>query len=123
MTKYAYEYGKRWNVETPRAAIKRRMARLHVSTPESEIEAMIGAAVSESKDKHAFTPSIIRECVAYALICHRGNVALYEYVMRHGKPERYGNGAVVIGAVFPEPPDYRKARIVYSGTVGRIVYD
>ena len=83
MTKYAYEYGKRWNAKTPRRAIKRRMSHVHVSTPEIEIEAMIGQAIIGSKDQMRFTPSIIRECVAYALICHRGNQALYEYVMKY----------------------------------------
>lgn len=75
--KYAYEFGKRWDIRTPRGDIRWLMGRVHVSASIEEITAMI----TERANGPNFTPAIIRQCVAYALECHQQNRALYSRVM------------------------------------------
>ena len=81
MAKYAYEYGKRWHVETPRDSIGRMVDALHVGTTDEEIAAKIDAAIGRSKDAAKFTPAIKRECHDYAKRRHAKNWLLYAYVM------------------------------------------
>ena len=80
--KYAYEYGKRWHVETPRYAIGILVNRLHVGAPDNEIAELISARIAKSPDAAKYTPAIIRECARYALIVHERNRDLYRRVMR-----------------------------------------
>ena len=79
VAKYAYEFGKRWNVKTPRQDIKWLMSHIHVGTSDSEIERDLR---SRCEGREGYTPSIIRQCVNYALLCHRENQELYRYVTR-----------------------------------------
>lgn len=81
MTKYAYEYGKRWHVETPRYSIGRFVDKQHVSTPIETIERLITETIDKSKDASRYTPAIRRECLAYAKERHQRNFVLYAYVM------------------------------------------
>jgi len=61
----------------PKASIQWLVARLHVSTPDSEVEADI------RKRMHGHTTvKQTDKCVAYALKCHKHNQALYSHVMR-----------------------------------------
>ncbi len=76
MTQYRYEYGKRWDARVPRYAISHKLGKLHVGTPDAAIEALIREACKAP----GFTPSLIRQSVAYALECHKRNRDLYQYV-------------------------------------------
>ena len=78
--RYAYEFGKRWDVKTPRFAIKHHMGRIHVSTRAEDIERDIIAAIDRQNNPE-YTPKIRRECVRYALLCHEKNRELYNHVM------------------------------------------
>jgi hypothetical protein len=60
----------------PKASIQWLVARLHVSTPDSEVEADIRKRVKDCTAKQT------DKCVAYALKCHKHNQALYSHVMR-----------------------------------------
>ena len=81
MAKYAYEYGKRWHVETPRYSIGRFVDRQHVGMSIDAMTAEINRAIDASKDAARYTPAIRRECVRYALERHNRNFALYAYAM------------------------------------------
>ena len=78
MTTYRYEYGKRWDARVPRGDIHWLIGRVHVGTPEDEIAADIAKRCTAP----GYTPSLIRQSVAYALECHRRNRELYRHVMR-----------------------------------------
>lgn len=79
MTKYAYEYGKRWNVKTPRGDIDWLVGTLHVGQSESEVIGEIEQRIPEGKA--GYTPAIRRECVRYALLAHQRNREVYRKVM------------------------------------------
>jgi hypothetical protein len=79
MTKYVGEFGKRWDVRVPRNDIRWLMGNRHVATPDSEIEAEIRCRVGNDP---RFTPSLIRQSVAFALECHKRNRELFNHVMR-----------------------------------------
>jgi hypothetical protein len=81
MTKYAYEYGKRWHVETPRYAIGRFVDRQHVGMSIDALETEINRAIDASKDAAKYTPAIRRECLDYAKRRHAKNFLLYAYAM------------------------------------------
>ncbi len=76
MTEYRYEYGKRWDARVPRNDINWVMGRTHVSTPNEDVEADIRKRCSGP----GFTPSIIRQSIAYAVECHRRNRLIYDRV-------------------------------------------
>jgi uncharacterized protein YbaP (TraB family) len=78
-TQYAYEFGKRWNVKTPRRDIAYRIGAMHVGTAVAEIEAVIQEALDKAGPE--FTPAIKRQCLAYARIVHDRNLAMYRRVM------------------------------------------
>ena len=74
--KYISEYGRNWRVETPREDIHWLMGRVHVGTPDSEVEADIRRRCTDP----VYTPELIQEAVDYALLCHAENRDLYRYV-------------------------------------------
>lgn len=80
MAQYAYEYGKRWNVKTPRNAIAFKVDRLHVSTPLPEVITLIEQAIP-ANDK-GYTAAIRKQCVVYAMLRHTANFDLYNRVMK-----------------------------------------
>ena len=71
MGKFAYEYGRRWNLKTPRRSIKWILEEVL-----TDIRARIAAQGSAD-----FTPTIVRQCEEYARIVHERNGALYRRVM------------------------------------------
>ena len=79
-TKYAYEYGKRWNVKTPRNDIRYVVGNMHVSTSDSDITAEVEKRLAKAGPE--FTAAIRRECIEYALRYHTANRDLYHHVMR-----------------------------------------
>lgn len=79
-TKYAYEYGERWNPKTPRWSIARRVDALHVGLSDEGVTHEIEAAL-EGVGRE-FTASIKRQCIQYALIRHHKNQDLYRNVVR-----------------------------------------
>jgi hypothetical protein len=58
----------------PEAAIRWLLGRVHVGTPDAEIEADIRQRTSRA------TKKVQDACVAYALKCHRENQDLYRAV-------------------------------------------
>ena len=74
-TVYRYEYGKRWDEHVPRNDIRWLMGRVHVGTCAAEIEADIRDRCAKNP---AFTPSLIKQSIAYALECHKRNRALFD---------------------------------------------
>lgn len=78
-SKYAYEFGRRWNAKTPRNDIKYLVDAMHVGQSDSEVTAAIESRIPA--DNTAFTPSIRRQCVEYALLRHAANRRLYRSVM------------------------------------------
>lgn len=83
MTKYAYEFGKRWHAETPRAAIKWKARQVHVSDHKGLLD-WIDARIADSPQKEQFTKTIREECYRYAALCMKQNMDLYTHVMRGG---------------------------------------
>lgn len=68
----------------PTFAIDRRLGRVHVGTPDNEVEAMISEAIAcqlNGKDADKWTPKIQRQTVKYALWRHHRNLAEYRWVM------------------------------------------
>jgi len=57
--------------QVPKQSISWLLGRVHVSTPDSEVEADIRRRCS------ALTPAQRNACVKYALKCHRDNQALF----------------------------------------------
>ena len=86
--KFAQEFGRNWHVETPRGDIHWLMGRVHVGTPDAEIEADIRGRCTDP----AYTPEIVQEAVDYALICHRENQGLYRYVMTGSRSRAKATG-------------------------------
>lgn len=82
MTKYAYEYGKRWKREIPRFQIARSVERLHVAETNEAVEQVILDCIMLSPDVARYTPVIIRQCLAYAIECHKRNRVLAWHVAR-----------------------------------------
>ena len=76
-TKYAYEFGKRWDARIPRDTISWKIGKLHVSTSDEEIEVLIKDRCAKNPN---FTPSLTRQSVAYAIACHNKNRDLYHRV-------------------------------------------
>jgi hypothetical protein len=76
MTKYAYEYGKRWDARVPRVDLCWLMGRVHVGTPDETV------AEDIRQRTKGFPPTVVRQSIAYALECHRRNQCLYTHVMR-----------------------------------------
>lgn len=74
-TKYAYEYGRRWNVKTPRNDIGWIVDQHHVGESEENIKQEIERRIP--KDNPAFTESIRKQCIEYALLRHKKNYELY----------------------------------------------
>ncbi len=77
--KYAYEFGKRWNVKTPRGSIHWLVAKMHVGESDESVAAAIAARIPANPE---FTDAIRRECLAYAIECHARNRDLFNHVMR-----------------------------------------
>ena len=78
--KYAYEYGKRWNVKTPRRDIKYIVRAFHVGASYEDVESEIQKRVDGAGPE--FTPAIRRQCLSYARCVHFENRQLYQRVMR-----------------------------------------
>ena len=78
--KYAYEFGKRWNVKTPRYSIKRWVSTLNVCVTKEEIADKLFKTIDKSPNKEEYTPAIRRQCLRYALICHERDRALWRKV-------------------------------------------
>lgn len=69
------EYEKTVPDYVPRGGINWLMGCLHVSTPDSEIEADITRRLPQA------TPEQLAKCVEYAIACHRENQGLYRAVV------------------------------------------
>lgn len=68
----------------PTYAIDRKLGRVHVGTPDSEVEAMIREAIErmmQGPQADQWTPKIQRQTVKYALWRHHRNLAEYVWVM------------------------------------------
>jgi hypothetical protein len=78
MAKFAYEFGKRWDVRVPRSDIKHFIARVHVSKTDAEIAKLIRYGCSAP----GFTESLIRQSIRYAQLCHARNVDMFHSIMR-----------------------------------------
>lgn len=68
----------------PTFAIDRRLGRVNVGAPDSEVEAMIREAIESQlagPDADKWTPKIQRQTVKYALWHHHRNLAQYVWVM------------------------------------------
>lgn len=76
-SKYAYEYGKRWDRRVPRGNLRWLINKLHVSTSDEAIEADIRRRCQENPD---FTAALILASVRYALAVHHSNQDLYHRV-------------------------------------------
>lgn len=59
----------------PQGSIRWLMGRVHVGTPDAEVEADIRKRLPDATEEQKV------ECVKYALACHRENQDLYHAVM------------------------------------------
>lgn len=82
MTKYRYEYGKRWDARVPRRDVNYLMGRVHVGTPDAEVEADIRR---RCEGKPGYTPGLVEQSVRYAIECHQRNRELFRHVMGGGR--------------------------------------
>jgi len=80
--RFAYEFGRRWDVRVPRYAAAHIVNAQHVDTPDAEIEKLIRARIAASPNATLYTPALVRQTVRYALLVHARGRALYQYVMR-----------------------------------------
>lgn len=62
-------------MDIPKSSIKWLVGRLHVGTPDTDIERDIAERCRKG------TPAQVKACVTYALKCHRDNQKLYRLVM------------------------------------------
>lgn len=69
------EYEKTVPDFVPRGGIHWLMGRVHVSTPDSEIEADIRRRLPQATEEQ------LVKCVEYAIACHRENQGLYQAVV------------------------------------------
>ena len=79
MGTYVKEFGRSWDVRTPRDSIHWVSQNWHVSMTADEISKEI---IRRTKAKNGFTPEIIQECIAYALIIHEKRLKLYRMCTR-----------------------------------------
>ena len=77
--KYAYEYGRRWHVQTPRNDIRYLVDAMHVETSSLKVVQQIEARIPQ--DNPAYTSVIRRECGDYTVLVHNANRKLYKQVM------------------------------------------
>ena len=78
MTATVREYGRDWDARVPRGDVSWLMGRVHDGTPDEEIAADIRARTASQP---GYTPALIEETVAYALVCHLQNQDLYRAVV------------------------------------------
>ena len=72
------EYEKTVPDYVPKGSISWLLGRVHVSTPDSEIEADISNRLATNTK---CTPEMLAECIKYAIACHRENQGLYQAVV------------------------------------------
>jgi hypothetical protein len=68
----------------PTLAIDRKLGRVHVGTPDAEVEILITAAISSALNgpqSAQWTPKIQRQTVRYAIWRHHQNLVGYAQVM------------------------------------------
>jgi len=71
------EFGRQWAPETPRTSIKWLVARLHVSTPDAEVEANFRKRCAKIDAPAVLT----QEVVDFAILAHAANRDLFVHVM------------------------------------------
>ena len=81
MTKRVGEFGRRWDARVPRSDIHFLVNKFHVGMADEAIEAEILRRIG---DDARFTPSLRRQCVAFAIACHNANRDLFVKVTRGG---------------------------------------
>lgn len=64
----------------PTRSIDRYLGRIHVGTPDSDVQAAIEAAPGMASDPR-WTPALRRQAIRYALWRHHKNLAEYAWVM------------------------------------------
>lgn len=72
------EYEKTVPAYVPKGSIHWLMGRVHVGTPDAEVESDIRRRLAENP---ACTEEMLSECVKYAIACHRENQGLYRAVV------------------------------------------
>jgi hypothetical protein len=72
------------SAQCPTYAIRNHLARTHVGTPPSEVE----AEIREAARGDAWTPKLVAEAVRFALWQHAENLAAYYFVMGYGLKAR-----------------------------------
>ena len=65
----------------PRQEIAFIVSRYHVGTPDEKITAELRERINKSPARDQWTPTKIRQALAYTLQCHAKNKALYRAVM------------------------------------------
>lgn len=78
MAGYAYEYGKRWNVQLPRRDITTVVRRFHCATPTEEVVTEVERIARASR----IPERMIAACRRYAALAHQDQADLYHRVMR-----------------------------------------
>ena len=61
-------------MDIPKQSIKWLVGRVHVGTPDAEVEADIRRRCSKA------TPAQLKACIKFALKCHHDNRGLYNFV-------------------------------------------
>lgn len=72
----------------PTYAIDRRLGRVHVGTPDAEVEALVAEAIATAEkgpEGAQWTPKIKRQTIRYAIWRHHRNLAEYRRVMYPGR--------------------------------------
>jgi hypothetical protein len=72
------EYEKTVPAFVPRGSISWLMGRVHVGTPDAEVEADIRGRLAGNP---ACTEEMLVKCIEYAIACHRENQGLYRAVV------------------------------------------
>lgn len=70
--------------KVPTRAIDRKLGRVHVGTPDAEVEAMVQEAIDQAcqgKQAEQWTKKIQKQTIRYALWRHHQNLAEYVRVM------------------------------------------
>jgi hypothetical protein len=71
------EYGRTWDARVPRGDISWLMGRVHVATPDSEIEADLRRRCAGAGS--TIPADLVDECVQYALAVHKANRDLFAH--------------------------------------------
>lgn len=82
MSKFAYEYGRRWAVRLPRNDLRTFVSRIHCGETEEYVAEMVRQLLARQECMRGKNARLIPQCLRFALCVFRENRDLYRRVLR-----------------------------------------